>query len=53
MPKYLRLPPPCDSKLCTMRHARDVAAGLFILLCVGAWLLGVWTKLVPVLASGS
>jgi len=34
-----------------MKSVREIAVGLFILLCVGAWLLGAWTKLVPLLAS--
>ena len=36
-----------------MKHAREIVAGLWILLCVGAWLVGAWAKLVPLLlASG-
>jgi hypothetical protein len=37
-----------------MRNVREILAGLFVLLCVGVWVYGAWTKLVPLLlASGS
>lgn len=36
-----------------MKSAREIAVALFILLCVGTWLYGAWTKLVPLLLASS